>query len=76
MFFRTNDILTQDGNVLFDKKLDMLTLQKRLCDAFSFCLDADHDERLKDLPAIERYYIYSNNRLDLPNFQFASTFNI
>jgi len=76
MFFRTNDILTQDGNVLFDKKLDMLTLQKRLHDSFLFCLDADYDERLKDLSAMERYYIYSNNRLDLPNFQFASTFNI
>jgi len=76
MFFRTNDILTQDGNVLFDKKLDMLTLQKRLRDTFSFCLDADYNERLKDLSAMERYYIYSNNRLGLPNFQFASTFNI
>ncbi|OQB14914.1 MAG: hypothetical protein BWY15_00728 [Firmicutes bacterium ADurb.Bin193] len=76
MFFRTNDILIQDGNVLFDKKLDMLTLQKRLRDVFFFCLDADYDEGLKDLSAMERYYIFSNNRLDLPNFQFASTFNI
>jgi len=50
----------------------MLTLQKRLREAFHFCLDADYDERLKDLTAIERYYIYSNNRLGLRNFQFAS----
>ena len=57
MFFRTNDILTQDENVIFDKKLDMLTIQKRLRDAFFFCLDADYDERLKDLSAMERYYI-------------------
>ena len=76
MFFRTNDVLTQDGNVLFDKKLDMLSLQKQLRDAFSFCLDADYDERLKDLSAMARYYIYSNNHLYYPNFQFASTFNI
>lgn len=65
-FYPTEKLMQSDGGRILKKELDMISIQNRIKDMAIFCLDTDHDERLKNLTALQRYYIYKNTQLDVP----------
>lgn len=71
-FYMTDKLMVEDGNLLLTKKCDLLSLQKQIADMMNFSLDVDYDERLRELTAMQRYYIYRNTKLNVSLPQFMS----
>ncbi|MDD3416823.1 MAG: DUF6076 domain-containing protein [Lachnospiraceae bacterium] len=71
-FYLTDKLMKEDGLRILTQELDLVAVQNRIQNMVFFCLDADYDERLKGLTALQRYFLYKNTQLDVPAPQFMS----